>query len=155
MNVRGNIPTKFALGIFRGHFRQTSGPRNFLGSLFARNSVGKFRGISEERRNSEELFPTTCFVEKLRPPASSTSTSLYTPLEAVCSFPLCPRPNDDSDQDETRASSIQSRRREPRGQDEGRLVDPTRRTGELDCTFGAFGPTRPFGELDGALDLDD
>ncbi|KAF2546028.1 hypothetical protein F2Q70_00021032 [Brassica cretica] len=64
-------------------------------------------------------------------------------------------PNDDSDQDETRASSIQSRRREPRGQDEGRLVDPTRRTGELDCTFGAFGPTRPFGELDGALDLDD
>ncbi|KAF2581677.1 hypothetical protein F2Q68_00003193 [Brassica cretica] len=62
MNVRGNIPTKFALGIFRGHFRQTSGPRNFLGSLFPRNSVGKFRGISEERRNSEELFPTTCFV---------------------------------------------------------------------------------------------
>ncbi|KAF3493940.1 hypothetical protein DY000_02056352 [Brassica cretica] len=61
MNVRGNIPTKFALGIFRGHFRQTSGPRNFLGSLFPRNSVGKFRGISEERRNSEELFPTTCF----------------------------------------------------------------------------------------------
>ncbi|KAF2536364.1 hypothetical protein F2Q68_00022211 [Brassica cretica] len=62
MNVRGNIPTKFALGIFRGHFRQTSSPRNFLGSLFPRNSVGKFRGISEERRNSEELFPTTCFV---------------------------------------------------------------------------------------------
>ncbi|KAF2586866.1 hypothetical protein F2Q70_00036265 [Brassica cretica] len=62
MNVRGNIPTKFSLGIFRGHFRQTSGPRNFLGSLFPRNSVGKFRGISEERRNSEELFPTTCFV---------------------------------------------------------------------------------------------
>ncbi|KAF3531040.1 hypothetical protein DY000_02041084 [Brassica cretica] len=62
MNVRGNIPTKFSLGIFRGHFRQTSGPRNFLGSLFLRNSVGKFRGISEERRNSEELFPTICFV---------------------------------------------------------------------------------------------
>ncbi|KAF3493298.1 hypothetical protein DY000_02054911 [Brassica cretica] len=62
MNVRGNIPTKFSLGIFRGHFRQTSDPRNFLGSLFPRNSVGKFRGISEERRNSEELFPTTCFV---------------------------------------------------------------------------------------------
>ncbi|KAF3589934.1 hypothetical protein F2Q69_00027933 [Brassica cretica] len=37
-------------------------------------------------------------------------------------------PNDDSDQDETRASSIQSRRKEPRGQDEGRLVDPTRPT---------------------------
>ncbi|KAF2549815.1 hypothetical protein F2Q68_00036248 [Brassica cretica] len=34
MNVRGDIPTKFSLGIFRGHFRQTSGPRNFLGSLF-------------------------------------------------------------------------------------------------------------------------
>ncbi|KAF2555656.1 hypothetical protein F2Q68_00017341 [Brassica cretica] len=62
MNVRGNIPTKFSLGIFRGHFRQTSGPRNFLGSLFPRNSVRKFRGISEERRNSKELFPTTCFV---------------------------------------------------------------------------------------------
>ncbi|KAF3536249.1 hypothetical protein F2Q69_00022140 [Brassica cretica] len=26
------------------------------------NSVGKFQGISEERRNSEELFPRTCFV---------------------------------------------------------------------------------------------
>ncbi|KAF3536509.1 hypothetical protein F2Q69_00023677 [Brassica cretica] len=63
MNVRGNIPTKFSLGIFRGHFRQTGDPRNFLGILFPRNSVGKFRGISEERRNSEELFPTTCFVE--------------------------------------------------------------------------------------------
>ena len=62
MNFRGIIPTKFSLGIFRGHFRQTSDPRNFLGSLFPRNSVGKFRGISEERRNSEELFPTTCFV---------------------------------------------------------------------------------------------
>ncbi|KAF2563995.1 hypothetical protein F2Q70_00016097 [Brassica cretica] len=66
MNVRGNIPTKFSLGIFRGHFRQTSGPRNFLGSLFPRNSVGKFRGISEERINSEELFPTTCFVALLQ-----------------------------------------------------------------------------------------
>ncbi|KAF3559194.1 hypothetical protein F2Q69_00011581 [Brassica cretica] len=63
MNVRGNIPTKFSLGIFRGHFRQNYGPRNFLGNLFPRNSVGKFRGISDERRNSEELFPTTCFVE--------------------------------------------------------------------------------------------
>ncbi|KAF3589653.1 hypothetical protein F2Q69_00030387 [Brassica cretica] len=62
MNVRGNIPTKFSLGIFRGHFRQNNGPRNFLGNLFPRNSVGKFRGISDERRNSEELFPTTCFV---------------------------------------------------------------------------------------------
>ncbi|KAF3485459.1 hypothetical protein F2Q69_00057747 [Brassica cretica] len=70
MNVRGNIPTKFSLGIFRGHFRQNNGPRNFLGNLFPRNSVGKFRGISDERRNSEELFPTTCFVvERL---ASST-----------------------------------------------------------------------------------
>uniref|UniRef100_A0A0D3DA63 Uncharacterized protein n=1 Tax=Brassica oleracea var. oleracea TaxID=109376 RepID=A0A0D3DA63_BRAOL len=54
MNVRGNIP--------RGHFRQNNGPRNFLGNLFPRNSVGKFRGISDERRNSEKLFPTTCFV---------------------------------------------------------------------------------------------
>ena len=62
MNVRENILTKFSLGIFRGHFRQTSDPRNFPGSLFPRNSVGKFRGISEERRNSEELFPRTCFV---------------------------------------------------------------------------------------------
>ncbi|WZZ52896.1 hypothetical protein YC2023_053003 [Brassica napus] len=26
MNVRGNIPTKFSLGIFRGHFRQTNDP---------------------------------------------------------------------------------------------------------------------------------
>nr|VDD22372.1 unnamed protein product [Brassica oleracea] len=59
---RGNIPTKFSLGIFRGDFRQTSDPRNFLGNLVPRNSVGNFRGISEERRNSEELFPRTCFV---------------------------------------------------------------------------------------------
>uniref|UniRef100_A0A0D3DQR4 EGF-like domain-containing protein n=1 Tax=Brassica oleracea var. oleracea TaxID=109376 RepID=A0A0D3DQR4_BRAOL len=63
MNFRGNIPTKFSLGIFRGDFRQTSDPRNFLGNLFPRNSVGKFREISEERRNSEELFPRTCFVD--------------------------------------------------------------------------------------------
>ncbi|KAF3610485.1 hypothetical protein DY000_02048303 [Brassica cretica] len=48
--------------IFRGAFRRTSGPRNVLGDLFPRNSIGKFRGISEERRNSEELFPRTCFV---------------------------------------------------------------------------------------------
>ncbi|KAF2547775.1 hypothetical protein F2Q70_00020378 [Brassica cretica] len=58
-------------------------------------------------------------------------------------------------------SSIQSRRRELRGRDEGRLADPTRQTVELDCTFrptrrtgeldGAFGPTRPFGKLDGAF----
>uniref|UniRef100_A0A0D3EB07 Uncharacterized protein n=1 Tax=Brassica oleracea var. oleracea TaxID=109376 RepID=A0A0D3EB07_BRAOL len=40
--VGGNIPTKFSLGIFRGDFRQTSDPRNFLGNLFPRNSVGKF-----------------------------------------------------------------------------------------------------------------
>ncbi|KAF3519028.1 hypothetical protein DY000_02058642 [Brassica cretica] len=42
------------------------------------------------------------------------------------------------------------------------LVDPTRRTGELECLFGStrpFGkfdglldPTRPFGKLDGLLD---
>ncbi|KAF2607342.1 hypothetical protein F2Q68_00043970 [Brassica cretica] len=63
MKFRGNIPTKFSLGIFRGDFRQTSDPRNFFGNLFPRNSVGKFRGISEERRNSKELFPRTCFVE--------------------------------------------------------------------------------------------
>ncbi|KAF2593740.1 hypothetical protein F2Q70_00043995 [Brassica cretica] len=65
MKFRGNIPTKFSLGIFRGDFRQTSDSRNFLGNLFPRNSVGKFRGISEERRNSEELFPRTCFVGSL------------------------------------------------------------------------------------------
>ncbi|KAF2612185.1 hypothetical protein F2Q70_00008956 [Brassica cretica] len=56
MNFRGNIPTKFSLDIFRGDFRQTSDPQNFLGNLFPRNSVGKFRRISEERRNSEDLF---------------------------------------------------------------------------------------------------
>nr|VDD24248.1 unnamed protein product [Brassica oleracea] len=56
------------------------------------------------------------------------------------------------------AGSIQSQWRELRGRDEGRLVnlthrtvemdnllDPTRRTGELD---GAFGPTCPFSEFD-------
>ncbi|KAF2545838.1 hypothetical protein F2Q70_00020380 [Brassica cretica] len=32
--------------------------------------------------------------------------------------------NDNSDRDETRAGSIQSRRRELRGRDEGRLADP-------------------------------
>ena len=37
---------------------------------------------------------------------------------------------------------------ELRGRDEGRLIDPTRRTGELDCMFG---PTHLFGELDGLL----
>ncbi|KAF3597782.1 hypothetical protein DY000_02020434 [Brassica cretica] len=41
-------------------------PRNFptnrWSSEFPRNSVGKFRGISEEKRISEELFPRTCFV---------------------------------------------------------------------------------------------
>ncbi|KAF2589272.1 hypothetical protein F2Q70_00039425, partial [Brassica cretica] len=55
-------PDEVLLGIFRGDFRQTSDPRNFLGNLFPQNSVGKFREISEERRNSEELFPRTCFV---------------------------------------------------------------------------------------------
>ena len=39
--------------------------------------------------------------------------------------------------------------RELRGQDEDRLVDPTRRTGELDYLFG---PTHPFGELDDLFD---
>ncbi|KAF2563015.1 hypothetical protein F2Q70_00017601 [Brassica cretica] len=39
---------------------------------------------------------------------------------------------------------------ELRGQDEGRQIDPTRRTGELDCIFD---PTRRTGELDGLLDL--
>ncbi|KAF3497342.1 hypothetical protein DY000_02055215 [Brassica cretica] len=38
-----------SLGIFRGVFRRTGGPRSFLGNLFPRNSVGKFRGISEEK----------------------------------------------------------------------------------------------------------
>ncbi|KAF2618704.1 hypothetical protein F2Q68_00040193 [Brassica cretica] len=66
-----------------------------------------------------------------------------------------------SDQDETRAGSIQSRRRELRGRDEGRLVDQTRPFGGLDSLLdptrlfcelvGAFGPTRPFGELDGVF----
>ncbi|KAG5400437.1 hypothetical protein IGI04_015044 [Brassica rapa subsp. trilocularis] len=64
----------------------------------------------------------------------------------------------DYDQDETRASSIQSRRRELRGRDEDRIVDPTRRAGELDCSLDpthrageldcSFGPTRRAGELD-------
>ncbi|KAF3567071.1 hypothetical protein DY000_02013387 [Brassica cretica] len=64
--------------------------------------------------------------------------------------------------DETRASLIRSRKRELRGWDEGRLVDPTRRTGELDCLFGParrmgeldvlFDPTRRTGELDDLLD---
>ncbi|KAF3531468.1 hypothetical protein DY000_02039897 [Brassica cretica] len=36
-----------------------------------------------------------------------------------------------------------------RGRDGGRLIDPTRRMGELDCMFG---PTRRTGELDGLLD---
>ncbi|KAF3529344.1 hypothetical protein DY000_02041679 [Brassica cretica] len=47
--IHRNIPRKLSLGIFRGAFRQTGGPRNFLGNLFPRNSVGKFRGISEEK----------------------------------------------------------------------------------------------------------
>ncbi|KAF3594822.1 hypothetical protein DY000_02020973 [Brassica cretica] len=37
---------------------------------------------------------------------------------------------------------------ELRGPDECRMIDPTRRTGDLDCTFG---PTRPLGELDGSV----
>ncbi|KAG5377906.1 hypothetical protein IGI04_025748 [Brassica rapa subsp. trilocularis] len=142
------------------------------------------------------------------PPVSSTSTSLYTPLEAVCTFPFCPpsiltlrrnipflfdlhiylwklhiylsnmtfifscdikdKPalpkrhrfqgssNGDFDRDETRASSIQSQSGGGRGVGggggelrEGRMIDPTRRIGELDCMFG---PTRPFCELDGSVD---
>ncbi|KAF2559575.1 hypothetical protein F2Q68_00016789 [Brassica cretica] len=73
--------------------------------------------------------------------------------------------NDDSDRDKTRVGSIQSRRRELRGRDEGRLFDPTRRTGVFDGSFGptrrtgelngAFDPSRSFGELDGAFGLDD
>ncbi|KAF3585786.1 hypothetical protein F2Q69_00030345 [Brassica cretica] len=51
-------------------------------------------------------------------------------------------------EDETRANSIRSRRREIRGWDEDRLVDPTRRAGELDCSFG---PTHPFGEFDSSF----
>uniref|UniRef100_A0A0D2ZTK3 Uncharacterized protein n=1 Tax=Brassica oleracea var. oleracea TaxID=109376 RepID=A0A0D2ZTK3_BRAOL len=47
--IHRNIPRKLSLGIFRGAFRRTGGPRNFLGNLFPRNSVGKFRGISEEK----------------------------------------------------------------------------------------------------------
>ncbi|WZZ43150.1 hypothetical protein YC2023_039409 [Brassica napus] len=57
MNFRGldhrkvhrNIPRKFSLGIFRGPFRRTGGPRSFLENSFPRNSVGNFRGISEEK----------------------------------------------------------------------------------------------------------
>ncbi|KAF3570062.1 hypothetical protein F2Q69_00061324 [Brassica cretica] len=56
--------------------------------------------------------------------------------------------NGDSDRVETRAGSIRSRRRKLRGRDEGMLVDPTRRMGELDDLLD---PTRPFGELDGAF----
>uniref|UniRef100_A0A0D3ABM8 Uncharacterized protein n=1 Tax=Brassica oleracea var. oleracea TaxID=109376 RepID=A0A0D3ABM8_BRAOL len=58
--VHRNIPRKFSLGIFRGAFRRTGGPRSFLENSFPRNSVGNFRRISEE--NSEELFPRTCFL---------------------------------------------------------------------------------------------
>ncbi|KAF3583897.1 hypothetical protein F2Q69_00029792 [Brassica cretica] len=44
-----NIPRKSSLGIFRGTFRRSSGPRSFLGNSVPRNSVGNFRGISEEK----------------------------------------------------------------------------------------------------------
>nr|VDC87991.1 unnamed protein product [Brassica oleracea] len=37
------------LGIFRGTFRRSSGPRSFLGNSVPRNSVGNFRGISKEK----------------------------------------------------------------------------------------------------------
>ncbi|KAF3549406.1 hypothetical protein DY000_02004227 [Brassica cretica] len=50
------IPRTFSLGIFRGDFRRTCGPRSFLGNWFPRNSVGKFRVISEENGISEDLF---------------------------------------------------------------------------------------------------
>ncbi|KAF3508299.1 hypothetical protein F2Q69_00003992 [Brassica cretica] len=52
----GTLPRTFSLGIFRGDFRRTGGPRSFLGNLFPRNSVGKFRRISEENGISEDLF---------------------------------------------------------------------------------------------------
>ncbi|KAG5385582.1 hypothetical protein IGI04_037052 [Brassica rapa subsp. trilocularis] len=60
--------------------------------------------------------------------------------------------SDDSDRDETRAGSIQSRRKKLRGRDKGRLVDPTCQTGELDDLID---PTCSFGKLDGAFGLDD
>ncbi|KAG5377699.1 hypothetical protein IGI04_025541 [Brassica rapa subsp. trilocularis] len=67
--------------------------------------------------------------------------------------------------------SLEITTRELRGRDKGRLIDPTRRTGEYDASVdptrllgeldgllhpirrtgelvGASGPTRPFGELD-------
>ncbi|KAF3518921.1 hypothetical protein DY000_02059171 [Brassica cretica] len=44
-----NIPRKSSLGILRGTFRRSSGPRSFLGNSVHRNSVGNFRGISEEK----------------------------------------------------------------------------------------------------------
>ncbi|KAF2535110.1 hypothetical protein F2Q68_00022954 [Brassica cretica] len=71
-----NIPTKISLGIFRGDFRQTSAPRNFLGNVFPQNSVGNIRGISEERRNFEELFPRTCFVVRIVGTAFPTTLAL-------------------------------------------------------------------------------
>ncbi|KAF3529772.1 hypothetical protein DY000_02042630 [Brassica cretica] len=37
-------------------------PTNWWSSEFPRNSVGKFRGISEENGISKKLFPRTCFV---------------------------------------------------------------------------------------------
>ncbi|KAF3577804.1 hypothetical protein DY000_02030243 [Brassica cretica] len=50
MKFRGNIPTKFSLGIFRGDFRQTRDPRNFLGI----SSEICFLGIPSE---NSEGFP--------------------------------------------------------------------------------------------------
>uniref|UniRef100_A0A0D3D6C2 Uncharacterized protein n=1 Tax=Brassica oleracea var. oleracea TaxID=109376 RepID=A0A0D3D6C2_BRAOL len=89
-HIPQNIPRDLFLGIFRGfisskipdenseeHSVETSEvnseevfpryiprsfPTNWWSSEFPRNSVGKFRGISEEKRISEELFPRTCFV---------------------------------------------------------------------------------------------
>ena len=83
MNFRGIIPTKFSLGIFRGHFRQTSDPRKFISSEFRRKIPRDFRGkkkfrgiifdgvfrryvvgITLFRRNSDDFFPQypCCFL---------------------------------------------------------------------------------------------
>ncbi|KAF3503474.1 hypothetical protein F2Q69_00043446 [Brassica cretica] len=89
-HIPRNIPRDLFLGIFRGfisseisdenseeHFVGTSEvnseevlpwyiprsfPTNWWSLEFPRNSVRKFRGISEEKRISEELFSRTCFV---------------------------------------------------------------------------------------------
>ncbi|KAF2590545.1 hypothetical protein F2Q70_00039486 [Brassica cretica] len=85
-----------------------------------------------------------CLVNRCRFIRSIRSSYEKTSSYGFKSYSSC----GDPDRDETREGSIQSRRRELRGRDEGRLVDPTRRTGELDDLID---PTRPFGELDGAF----